>query len=156
MSNLIKRNQYRPKYIWANMMICGFAPDFSHSEKQSPVPSPRTHPKYPWVLLAPAHGFSARDWKTRQNVGDGRTGIGQDTRRQVSRTGALPHYALCLCLVAEFQIWIGNLLKKPNINWSYNNFVDFFLLIEWFLLFVGFLLFELCVFFVKLIYFMYD
>ena len=28
--------------------------------------------------------------------GDERTGIGQDTRRQVSRTGALPHYALCL------------------------------------------------------------
>ena len=73
-----------------------------------PVP---THPsKVPMgstregALLAPAHGFSARDRKTRQNVGDGRTGIGQDTRRQVSRTGALPHYALCLCLVVEFQI----------------------------------------------------
>ena len=68
------------------------------------VPSPRTHPKYPAALLASAHGFSARDRKTRQNVG-GRTD-GDRTGHQAASKQNRRTTTLCtvfnICLVVEF------------------------------------------------------
>jgi hypothetical protein len=80
-------------HMSANMMICGFAPDFSHSEKQSPVPSPRTHPKYPWVgeCWASAWFFCPRP-KNSSKCG-GRTDVDrtghQAASKQNRRTAAL-------------------------------------------------------------------
>ena len=70
------------------------------------VPSPRTHLKYPWVRGSTvlAHGFSARDRKTRQNVG-GRTD-GDRTGHQAASKQNRRTTTLCtvfnICLVVEF------------------------------------------------------
>ena len=86
------------------MMICGFAPDFSHSEKQSRPHAPiqSTHGYGSSTVLA--HGFSARDRKTRQNVG-GRTD-GDRTGHQAASKQNRRTTTLCtvfnICLVVEF------------------------------------------------------
>ena len=91
-----KKKPVQIKYIWANMMICGFAPDFSHSEKQSRPHAPiqSTHGYGGSTVLA--YGFSARDRKTRQNVG-GRTD-GDRTGHQAASKAEQAHYHTMHCV----------------------------------------------------------